>query len=117
MEVVKCSLGSKRIPRPIHFTLTLLDVGHPLVRRLIEEVKQSAFRVEGNREGCPYGRTTYMVTLDVEEVTVLFRRQEHVFWTTRPLALNTGLRYNRGGISEILSWRMSYDDDDGPDPT
>ncbi|MBN1954820.1 MAG: DEAD/DEAH box helicase [Anaerolineae bacterium] len=47
--------------------LTLLDVGHPLVRRLVEEVKQNAFR-----EAAHYGRTAYLVTPDVREVTVLF---------------------------------------------
>jgi hypothetical protein len=47
--------------------VTLLDVGHPLVRRLIEEVKQNAFR-----EVAHYGRTAYVVTPDVDEVTALF---------------------------------------------
>jgi len=52
--------------------LELLDVGHPLVRRLIEEVKQSAFRAEDNCGDRPCGRTAYMVTPDVVEVTALF---------------------------------------------
>jgi superfamily II DNA or RNA helicase len=47
--------------------VTLLDVGHPLVRRLIEAVKQHAFYDEER-----YGRTAYVVTPDVAEVTALF---------------------------------------------
>ena len=47
--------------------VTLLDVGHPLVRRLVEEVKQHAFR-----DATHYGRTAYLVTPDVKEVTAVF---------------------------------------------
>jgi hypothetical protein len=51
--------------------VTVLDVGHPLVRRLIEVVKESAFRETPGFEG-HYGRTSYIVTADVPEVTALF---------------------------------------------
>jgi superfamily II DNA or RNA helicase len=51
--------------------VTVLDVGHPLVRRLIEVVKESAFREAPGFEG-HYGRTSYIVTPDVQEVTALF---------------------------------------------
>ncbi len=44
--------------------LDALDIGHPLVRRLIEEVKQNAFL-----ESEHYGRSSHIVTPDVEEVT------------------------------------------------
>jgi hypothetical protein len=53
--------------------VALLDVGHPLVRRLIEEVKQQA---HSPRRDVPaerlYGSTAYVVTPDVEKVTALF---------------------------------------------
>jgi superfamily II DNA or RNA helicase len=48
--------------------VTVLDLGHPLVRRLVEVVKQDTFReVKGH-----YGRTSYFVTEDAPEVTVVF---------------------------------------------
>jgi hypothetical protein len=54
--------------------VTLLDVGHPLVRRLIEAVKQHAFYDEElpDEDDQRYGRTAYVVTPDVDEVTALF---------------------------------------------
>lgn len=48
--------------------VTVLDLGHPLVRRLIEVVKQETFR-EGEEH---YGRTSYLVTEAAEEVSVVF---------------------------------------------
>ena len=62
--------------------MTLLDVGHPLVRRLIEEVKQSTFRDAGG-----YGRTAYLVTPDVEEVTALFHLLARYVVNTEPTAI------------------------------
>jgi superfamily II DNA or RNA helicase len=62
--------------------LTLVDVGHPLVRRLIEEVKQSAFR---EREH--YGRTAYLVTPEVEEVTALFYLLARYVVNTEPASI------------------------------
>ncbi len=47
--------------------LTLLDLGHPLVRRLMDVVKDSAFAEGGER----YGRTTYFVSADVAQTTAL----------------------------------------------
>lgn len=53
--------------------VTVLDLGHPLVRRLIEEVKQSAFRERSDYSvAFGYGRTSYIVTTDTQEVTALF---------------------------------------------
>jgi len=66
--------------------LTLLDVGHPLVRRLIEEVKQSTFRMHSElAKG--YGRTAYIVTPDVEEVTALFHLLERYVVNTNPTSI------------------------------
>ena len=62
--------------------LTLLDVGHPLVRRLIEEVKQNAFR-----EVEHYGRTAYVVTPDVDEVTALFHLLARYVVNTKPTSI------------------------------
>ena len=62
--------------------LTLLDVGHPLVRRLIEEVKQNAFR-----EVEHYGRTAYIVTPDVNEVTALFHLLARYVVNTEPTSI------------------------------
>ncbi len=49
--------------------VTVLDLGHPLVRRLIEVVKQRAFQ---GKDALHYGRTGYKVTPDVDEVTAIF---------------------------------------------
>jgi hypothetical protein len=62
--------------------LTLLDVGHPLVRRLLEEVKQNAFRKVEH-----YGRTAYLVTPDVQEVTALFHLLIRYLVNTRPTSI------------------------------
>jgi hypothetical protein len=62
--------------------LTLLDVGHPLVRRLIEEVKQGAFS-----ETEHYGRTACIVTPDVEEVTALFHLLARYVVNTQPTSI------------------------------
>jgi len=67
--------------------VTLLDVRHPLVRRLIEEVKQNAFREKGDRKGCPYGRTAYVVTPDVAEVTALFHLLARYVVHTEPASI------------------------------
>jgi len=67
--------------------VTLLDVGHPLVRRLIEAVKQNTFFGEGNNKGCPYGRTAYVVTPDVDEVTALFHLLARYVVNTEPTSI------------------------------
>ena len=68
--------------------LALLDVGHPLVRRLIEEVKQNAFRESLSREDRKhYGRTAYVVTPDVDEVTALFHLLARYVVNTEPTSI------------------------------
>lgn len=62
--------------------LTLVDVGHPLGRRLIEEVKQNAFREKDH-----YGRTAYIVTQDVSEVTALFHLLARYVVNTEPTSI------------------------------
>jgi hypothetical protein len=66
----------------------VLDLGNPLVRRLVERVKQEAFR----REDENYGRTVYLVRSDVEEVTVVFHLLE---------------RYVEQATGPVRSWRTS----------
>jgi ERCC4-related helicase len=61
----------------------VLDLGHPLVRRLVERVKQEAFR----REDENYGRTAYLVTPDVEEVTVVFHLLARYVAQTDPVSI------------------------------
>jgi hypothetical protein len=58
------------------------DVGHPVGRRLIEEVKQNAFR-----DTAHYGRTSYLVTPDVREVTALFHLLSRYVVNTDPTAI------------------------------
>ena len=62
--------------------LTLLDVGYPLVSRLIDEVKQGAFR---NTEH--YGRTACIITSGVEEVTALFHLLACYVVNTQPTSI------------------------------
>ncbi len=63
-------------------TLTALDLGHPLVRRLLELVKQEAFT--GSEH---YGRTAYVVTPDVAEPTALFHLLARYVVNTTPTAI------------------------------
>jgi hypothetical protein len=67
--------------------VTLLDVGHPLVRRLIEEVKQNAFRADEAGDAIRYGRTAYVVTPDVEEVAALFHLLARYVVNTEPVSI------------------------------
>jgi hypothetical protein len=70
--------------------VTLLDVGHPLVRRLIEEVKQDVFRAGASdgENAARYGRTAYVVTPDVDEVTALYHLlARYVIINTEPTAI------------------------------
>ncbi len=48
--------------------VTVLDLGHPLVRRLVEVVKQETFRPSEEH----YGRTSYYVVEEAEEVSAVF---------------------------------------------
>ena len=67
--------------------LTLLDVGHPLVRQLIEAVKQQAFVVGALAPSSHYGRTAYVVTPDVEEMTALFHLLARYVVNTDPTSI------------------------------
>lgn len=60
----------------------VLDLGHPLVRRLIDVVKLSVFRHERH-----YGRTAYRVTPDVEEVTALLYVLARYQVKTKPVSI------------------------------
>jgi len=61
--------------------LTLLDLGHPLVRRLTDVVKDTAFNDRGER----YGRTAAMVTRGVGRTTALLHvLARYVVGTTPP---------------------------------
>ncbi|MEW5956541.1 MAG: helicase-related protein [Chloroflexota bacterium] len=62
--------------------LTPLDLGHPLVRRLLELVKQEAFT--GSEH---YGRTAYVVTPDVTEPVALFHLLARYVVNTTPTAI------------------------------
>ena len=68
--------------------VTLLGVGHPLIRRLIEKVKQNAFR-EGlaTDDQMPYSRTAYDVTPDVDEVIALFHLLARYVVNANPTAI------------------------------
>ncbi len=63
-------------------TLTALDLGHPLVRRLLELVKQEAFT--GSEH---YGRTAYVVTPEVSEPTALFHLLARYVVNTTPTGI------------------------------
>ncbi len=62
--------------------VTVLDLSHPVVRRLIAEVKRQAFRAPA---AAHYGRTAYLVTAAVAEVTAVFHLlARYVVQTTPP---------------------------------
>ncbi len=62
--------------------ITALDLGHPLVRRLLELVKQEAFT--GSEH---YGRTAYVVTPDATEPAALFHLLARYVVNTTPTAI------------------------------
>ncbi|MBU0491456.1 MAG: DEAD/DEAH box helicase [Chloroflexi bacterium] len=61
--------------------LVALDLGHPLVRRLVEEVKRQAFL------DAQAGRTAYQVTPAVDEVTAVLHVLARTVVGTRPVSL------------------------------
>jgi superfamily II DNA or RNA helicase len=63
--------------------LTLLDLGHPLVQRLIDVVKTSAFRESGER----YGRTSSLITKAARETTALLHLLARYVVGTTPLSI------------------------------
>jgi len=62
--------------------LIVLDIGHPLVRRLIEIVKQEVFL-----PGPIYGRTAAMVTPEVTETTAVFHLLARYAVKTNPMSI------------------------------
>ena len=54
-----------------HPEIEVLDLGHPLVRRLVDLIKQETFQAAG-RDDASYGRTAVEVSPDVEEMTALY---------------------------------------------
>ena len=53
----------------------VLDLGHPLVQRLIDLIKQGAFEANersGEEDALDYGRTAVIATPDVDEMTALY---------------------------------------------
>jgi len=91
--------------------VTVLDMGHPLVRRLIEVVKQGAFRA-GGEDTRHYGRTAYLVTKDVEEVTALFHLVVRYVVGTEPASIIEELLpvalpvYGEGVLDEDATLRL-----------
>ncbi len=63
--------------------LTLLDLGHPLVQRLVDVVKTSAFRESGER----YGRTASLITKAAKETTALLHLLARYVVGTTPLSI------------------------------
>lgn len=66
--------------------VTMLDLGHPLVRRLIELVKQEGFTARTG-DVLHYGRTAYKVTPAVSEVTAVFTLLARYGVQTEPSSL------------------------------
>lgn len=65
---------------------TVLDLGHPLVRRLIEEIKQSTFRNLSKNE-TNYGRTCYKVVAEAAEATAIFHLLVRYSVQTTPVTI------------------------------
>ena len=62
--------------------LTLIDLGHPLVRQLIEHIKVTVFN---ERER--YGRTAYITTKAADEVTAVYHVLVRYFVETTPSSI------------------------------
>lgn len=63
--------------------LTLLDLGHPLVQRLVDVIKTGAFRDSGER----YGRTAYTITREIGQTTALLHVLARYVVGTMPLSI------------------------------
>ena len=61
-----------------------LDLGHPLVRRLIELTKREAFQAEPGGQSNRYGRTAVVLTKDAPEVTALYTLLVRFVTGTKP---------------------------------
>lgn len=55
-----------------HPEIEVLDLGHPLVRRLIDLIKRETFQAAGEDDQTRYGRTAVVVSPDVEEMTAVY---------------------------------------------
>ena len=62
--------------------ITLIDLGHPLVRQLIEHIKATAFHEQER-----YGRTAYMTTKAADQVTAVYHILVRYFAETSPSTL------------------------------
>lgn len=63
-------------------SVTVIDLGHPLVRRLIELVKQQTFTDE-----TIYGRTAAMKTKNVQKVTAVYHYLSRYVVQTKPVSI------------------------------
>lgn len=69
-------------------TVMVIDLGHPLVRKLIELVKQQTFT-----DASIYGRTAAMKTKNIEKVTAVYHYLSRYVVQTKPVSI----------IEELLS--------------
>ncbi len=87
--------------------LILIDLGHPLVRQLIEHIKISAFEDEER-----YGRTAYLSSGELEEVVAVYRLLVRYSVETTPRSIleeivNVGVPvYGEGQIPEEILNRL-----------
>jgi superfamily II DNA or RNA helicase len=87
--------------------LTVLDIGHPLVRKLVDLVREDFFRV-----GADYGRTAAIVTDAASEVTVLYHCLVRFIVNTQPPSVIEELlpvafpAYGEGACSEAQIERL-----------
>lgn len=79
-EIRKVTFDPQRVAK--NPRLTLIDLGHPLVRQLIEHIKVSSFE---DKEG--YGRTSYITTKAAEEVSAVYHLLARYSVETKPISI------------------------------
>lgn len=69
-----------------HPDVDILDLGHPVVRRMLDILKREAFEPESGREDARigYGRTAVMLTKDAAEMTALYTLLVRFTTNTQP---------------------------------
>jgi superfamily II DNA or RNA helicase len=65
----------------------VLDLGHPLVRRLMDLIKSETFRDQGREDPISYGRTAVETSPDVPEMTALYSLLVRYVTRTQPVQI------------------------------
>ena len=97
-----------------HPEVNVLDLGHPLVRRLLDILKRQAFVADGSSPSAQnqYGRTAILLTKDAQEMTALYTLLVRFTTQTQPPQIIEDLLtiavplYGEGSLPETETRRL-----------